>query len=61
MTGANVAQHKVSNWTLYKDKGTDKASDILTFGEWNYNGMSSQQGDPHAFYAKANKQVIQDH
>lgn len=60
MTGANVAQHKVSNWTLYKDKGTDKASDILTFGEWNYNGMSSQQGDPHAFYAKALPALLRD-
>ncbi|MEG1400911.1 sulfatase [Bacteroides sp.] len=52
LTGANVAQHQVSNWTLYKDKGTDKPHKLLTFGEWNYNGLSPVQDYPHAFYAK---------
>lgn len=38
-TGANVTQHRVSNWTLHKDTPTDRASDVLDFGEWNYNGF----------------------
>lgn len=53
MTGANVAQHQVSNWTLYKDTPTDRKSDILTFDKWNYNGMSPVPGDSNAFYATA--------
>lgn len=53
MTGANVAQHHVSNWTFYKDKPNDKPSDRLGFGKWNCNGMSSGKGYPNTFYAKA--------
>ncbi len=53
MTGANVVQHKVSNWTLNKDQATDSPSEYLTFGGWNNNGMSSEPGIPSTFYSKA--------
>lgn len=60
MTGANVAQHQVSNWTLYKDKATDSPSKVLTFGEWNYNGLSPDHSTTHAFYMKALPQILRD-
>lgn len=60
MTGTNVAQHQVSNWTLYKDKGTDSPNKLLSFGEWNYNGLSPDETTGHAFYAKALPQILRD-
>lgn len=60
MTGTNVAQHKVSNWTLNKNQGTDAPSDSLTFGQWNFNGMSPVPGIENAFYATPLAQVFKD-
>lgn len=36
-TGANAAQHKVTNWTLKKDTPTDRKDAVLEFEAWNYN------------------------
>lgn len=52
MTGTNVAQHQVSNWTLNKDKPTDSPNRFLDFGQWNYNGITPVEGIGNAFYAK---------
>lgn len=60
MTGANVAQHQVSNWTLYKDQPTDRESGVLNFGKWNYNGLSQEQGDPNAFYSKTLPTILRE-
>lgn len=59
MTGANVAQHKVSNWTLYRDKSTDSRSETLTFGDWNYNGFSPEPLT-NAFQAVSLPQILKD-
>ena len=47
MTGMNAARHRVTNWTLEKDKSTDLESDILEFPEWNVNGICQTAGIPH--------------
>lgn len=47
MTGMNAARHRVTNWTLEKDKSTDMESDILEFPEWNVNGICQSAGIPH--------------
>lgn len=60
ITGTNVAQHKVSNWTLHKNKPTDSPSDSLTFGQWNINGVSPEPGIENAFYATPLAQVLKD-
>lgn len=60
ITGTNVARHQVSNWTLHKDQATDAPSDSLTFGRWNYNGMSPVPGIGNAFYATPLAQVFKD-
>lgn len=39
MTGMNPAAHRVTNWTLHKDKSTDRTSQTLTFPNWNVNGL----------------------
>ena len=60
MTGANVAQHQVSNWTLERNKSTDAPHRTLDFGTWNYNGITPEQGIENAFYAKCLPQVLSD-
>lgn len=60
MTGANVAQHQVSNWTLNKDKPTDSPNKLLSFQKWNYNGISPTPGDKNAFYAKCLPQILSE-
>ena len=40
ITGTNAARHRVTNWTLFKDKTTDRESDVLTLPDWNYNGVA---------------------
>lgn len=47
MTGMNAARHRVTNWTLEKDKSTDLESDILEFPKWNVNGICQTAGIPH--------------
>lgn len=57
MTGANVAQHKVSNWTLNQNTPTDSESKILNFEKWNYNGMSPTPIE-NGFYSKALPEIL---
>lgn len=40
MTGANATRHRVTNWTLYKNKDTSEDYKNLTSPTWNMNGMS---------------------
>lgn len=42
ITGANAAQHKVTNWTsnVRSDVSTDARHRTLDFEQWNINGMS---------------------
>lgn len=44
ITGTNAARHRVTNWTLFKDKTTDRESDVLTLPDWNYNGVAKWAG-----------------
>ena len=55
-----MAQHQVSNWTLNKNEATDSRSDSLTFGRWNYNGMSPLPGIENTFYATPLAQIFKD-
>lgn len=34
ITGTNAARHRVTNWTLEKNKMTDKNSDIVELPDW---------------------------
>lgn len=44
ITGTNAARHRVTNWTLYKNKGTDAKHPNLEFPAWNVNGVCTEPG-----------------
>ena len=44
ITGANNTRHRVTNWTLEKNKATDRPSNTIQLPDWNYNGVSQVTG-----------------
>ena len=54
MTGQNAARHKVTNWTLFKDKSSDRhtKNEEVAVSEWNVNGMSMEPGVKHTLYVR---------
>lgn len=44
MTGMNPAAHRVTNWTLHKDRGSDPESPLLRWPDWSVNGISATPG-----------------
>jgi arylsulfatase A-like enzyme len=59
-TGMNSARHRVTNWTLQKNKSTDSKSDILQFPEWNVNGICQVSGIPKTYQVTALAQQLKD-
>ena len=62
MTGMNAARHRVTNWTLYKDKLQPMETNhkTLQFPEWNVNGLSPVAGIEKAVYATPLPQVLKE-
>ncbi|WP_329905031.1 sulfatase [Porphyromonas pogonae] len=60
LTGMNAARHRVTNWTLEKDKPTDRHSDVLRFPEWNYNGICQVSGISHTYDVTSLSQLLKD-
>ncbi|MEX2564593.1 MAG: sulfatase [Cyclobacteriaceae bacterium] len=62
LTGMNATRHKVTNWTLLKDKSPDKEHPVLEIPEWNVNGLSpvpdSQAGN--TYYAKTLPMILKE-
>jgi arylsulfatase A-like enzyme len=58
MTGINAAKHRVTNWTLEKDKPTDGKHAFLQFPEWNMNGMSPVPGIDRTVYATPLPEIL---
>lgn len=58
LTGTNAARHRVTNWTLEKDKKTDAKCDTLTLPDWNYNGVSQVQGTNNTFVGTSFVQLL---
>ena len=44
LTGMNVARHRVTNWTLRKDRSPDTPSKQVEAPGWNLNGVSTVAG-----------------
>ncbi len=44
LTGMNAARHRVTNWTLRKNKAQDAKHPGLDFPDWNVNGLSPIAG-----------------
>lgn len=49
LTGMNAARHRVTNWTLRKDVGTDVESPTIALPEWNVNGICLTKGTPRTY------------
>ncbi|MCM4153785.1 sulfatase [Arenibacter sp. N53] len=62
MTGMNAARHRVTNWTLQKDKLQPMETNhkTLQFPEWNVNGMSPEVSTGKAVYATPLPQILKD-
>lgn len=62
ITGMNAARHRVTNWTLYKDRLQPMERDhpTLQFPDWNVNGVSPVAGDPRAVHATTLPQLLKD-
>ncbi len=60
MTGANPARHRVTNWTLHRDRPTDGKQEVLRLPEWNVNGLSPEPGVPRSFQAQTLAQVLRE-
>lgn len=60
MTGMNAARHRVTNWTLEKNKSTDLESDLLQFPEWNVNGICQTPDIPFTYQVTPLPQLLKD-
>lgn len=60
ITGMNAARHRVTNWTLEKDKSTDIGSDTILPPQWNVNGITQDEGIPRSFRATSFVQLLSD-
>jgi arylsulfatase A-like enzyme len=58
ITGMNAARHRVTNWTLEKNKPTDGENQALKFPDWNMNGMSPVPGVEHTAYATPLAEIL---
>ena len=61
MTGINAARHRVTNWTLHKDKlkPAETSHATLDFPRWNVNGMTPDSTIDHAVYATSFPALLQ--
>lgn len=60
MSGMNMARHRVTNWTLQRDKPTDDKSQTITLPEWNYNGIAQVATIPHTTSATSFVQLLKE-
>lgn len=60
ITGMNAARHRVTNWTLEKDKSTDIASETIKTPNWNVNGITQSENFPHTFRATSFVQLLKE-
>src|SRR5690606_27273837 len=61
LTGMNVLQHQVTNWTSpFKDAPTGQKDKQFAEPKWNHNGLSPVPGIPHTAYATPISQILKD-
>lgn len=59
-TGMNAARHRVTNWTLEYNSSVDGKSDVLSYPDWNVNGLSPVPGIEHTCLATTLPQVLKE-
>ncbi|MGC6486844.1 MAG: sulfatase [Planctomycetota bacterium] len=60
MTGAAVARHRVSHWTLRADRYTDPEREGLQRPAWNRSGLSDDPSTPDAYCGETLAQRFDD-
>ncbi len=60
LTGMNAARHRVTNWTLEKNKSTDRKSDVLEFPAWNVNGIAQVPNIPATYEVTSLPQLLKN-
>ena len=60
MTGMNAARHRVTNWTLRKNKSTDAKDNVLDFPQWNVNGLQPTDSIEKTVYATTLPQILRE-
>jgi arylsulfatase A-like enzyme len=61
LSGTNVARHRVTNWTMFKDQSTDAVNDsVLIAPQWNLNGLSPDKETQRAFFATPLPQLLKE-
>jgi len=60
MTGAAVARHRVSHWTLHPDRWTDPQRRDLLRPSWNRGGLSDDPRTPAAYCSETLAQRFDD-
>ncbi len=53
ITGANNARHRVTNWTMERDKSTDLTRDDIILPQWNVNGVQQVPGTPNSYVGRS--------
>lgn len=60
LSGMNAARHRVTNWTLRKNKSTDRVSETLEFPLWNVNGIAQVPNIPNTYEVTALPQLLKN-
>jgi arylsulfatase A-like enzyme len=60
MTGLNSARHRVTNWTLRKNKSPDPRHKTLEMPQWNVNGMSPVPGVERTVHARTLPMLLRE-
>lgn len=59
-TGMNAARHRVTNWTLRRNQKVDGEHHLLSFPDWNVNGLSPVEGIERTCYALPLAQALKN-
>ncbi|WP_163378395.1 sulfatase [Cyclobacterium sp. SYSU L10401] len=60
MSGMNAARHRVTNWTLRRNASVDAPHDILSYPEWNVNGVQPVDSIERSVHASLLPQILKD-
>lgn len=60
MSGMDAGRHRVTNWTMFKNKAVDAKDSQMQAPEWNVNGLSPVPGDPRSVYVTPLPQILKD-
>lgn len=59
-TGMNAARHRVTSWTLRKNTTHEQPDSVMTYPEWNVNGICQEPGIERTTQVTTLAQVLKD-